>query len=312
MKQPKFGINIPQFHPDKTALADLGRFATHVESLGFDSVWTLDGLFHNIPFLEPLSSLAYIAALTKNVKLGTAVLLLPLRTPAIIAKVAATIDFLSSGRMILGTGLGGQKEQFEAIGVPMNERVPRFLEGIQIMRKLWTEDRTNFRGRFWQLQGASILPKPVQKGGIPIWIGGSQIGSEVNEKALSRAAQIGDGWLGAGSTSLKAHERSVLKFIGDAKKVGRDTESLAIAKRVYIHVDPDREKARRTLSQMLSSFYNRSIDVEQTCVYGSERDCAEQLRHLKETGTRTLILNPVTDHLQQAEILARDVIPAIS
>ncbi len=311
MKNLKFGINIPQFHPDKTALTDLGRFAARAESLGFDSLWTLDGIFHSIPFLETLSSLAYVAALTKKVKLGTAVLLLPLRAPAVVAKVTATIDFLSSGRMILGTGLGGQKEQFEAVGVPMNERVPRFLEGIQIMRKLWTEDKTNFQGRFWQLRDVSILPKPVQKGGIPIWIGGSQIGSEVNEKAIARAAQVGDGWLGAGSTSLKAHEKSTEKFIELAKKFGRRPENLAVAKRVYIHADPDREKARRVLSRMLSSFYNRSMDVERICIYGSERQCAEQLRHLKETGTRTLILNPVAEHLQQAETLARDVIPAV-
>ena len=311
MRDTKFGINMPQFHPDKTALTDLGRFAAHVESLGFDSVWTLDGIFHNIPFLEPLSSLAYIAAVTKRVRLGTAVLLLPLRTPAVIAEIAATIDFLSSGRMILGVGLGGRKEEFDACGVLMSERVPRFLEGVEIMRKLWTEDKVNFRGRFWQLEEARILPKPLQQNGIPIWIGGSQIGSDVNEKAVSRAALFGDGWLGAGSTNFEAHERSVVKFIGEAKRAGRDPESLAIAKRVYIHVDPDGEKARSILSKMLFEFYNRSIDVETTCVYGSDRDCTEKLSRLRETETRTLILNPVEDHLQQAETLARDVIPGV-
>src|SRR5437870_1673003 len=135
-----FGINIPQFHPDEGGLTDLGRFAVLVESLGFESAWTLDGIFHRIPFLEPLSSLAYIAAITKKIKLGTAVLLLPLRSPALVAEITATIDFLSSGRMILGLGLGGRKEEFEAVGIPIKERLPRFLEGVEMMRKLWTGD----------------------------------------------------------------------------------------------------------------------------------------------------------------------------
>lgn len=312
MNDVRFGINLPQFHPDDSAgMASLGKFASYAESLGFDSLWTLDGIFAGGPFLEPLSSLAYVAAVTKKMMLGTAVLLLPLRVPTIIAKVTATIDFLSSGRLILGAALGGKPEEFAACGVPINERVARFNEGIKIIRMLWTEDKVNFKGRFWQLENATISPKPAQAGGIPVWMGGSQIGSEVNERAIERAARLGDGWLGAGSTSLAAHERASKKFVQFAKKFGRNPDSLAVAKRVYIHLDSDRERARTVLNRVLSAFYKRAFDVDGTCVYGTQRECVERLNHLKEAGTRSLIFHPVADHFRQAEILARDVITAI-
>ncbi len=313
MSDVKFGINIPQFHPNNSSeLASLGKFAMRAESLAFDSLWTLDGIFRDAPFLEPLSSLAYLAALTKTVKLGTAVLMLPLRVPAVVAKFTATVDFLSSGRLILGAALGGTANEFAAAGVPMNQRVARFTEGIKIMRMLWTETHVKFKGRFWQLEDVTISPKPARGGGIPVWIGGSQMGQEVNGKAIERAAKIGDGWLGAGSTELAAHERASKRFVEFARKFGRDPRSLAIAKRVYIHVDSDREKAKTALKRTLSAFYGRSIDVDRICVYGTERDCIGKLSHLRETGTKTLIFHPVADHFGQAEAIARDVLPRLS
>ena len=142
-------------------------------------------------------------------------------------------------------------------------------------------------------------------------MGGSQIGPEVNEKAIERAARVGDGWLGAGSTSLAAHERASKKFVEFARKFGRNPDSLAVAKRVYIHLDSNRERAKTVLNRVLSAFYKRGIDVDGTCVYGTQRDCVERLNHLKEAGTKSLIFHPVADHFRQAETLARDVIPAI-
>jgi len=312
MDGAKFGINIPQFHPDNAAeLASLGKFAQHAETLGFDSLWTLDGIFRDLPFLEPMGSLAYLAAITRKVKLGTAVLMLPLRVPSVISKFTATIDFLSSGRMILGAAMGGTPNEFAASGVPMSERVARFTEGIKIMRLLWKETNVNFNGRFWQLEEATISPRPVQAGGIPIWMGGSQIGQDVNDKAIERAAKIGDGWLGAGSTDLAAHERAGKKFLDLAKKLGRESKNLAVAKRVYIHVDSNREKAKAALNQALSAFYGRPIDIDRKCIYGPEADCVKLLSHLQETGTKTIIFHPVYDQFKQAERIARDIIPRI-
>lgn len=307
----EFGINLPQFHAsDSQKLASLGIFAEKVEKLGFDSVWTLDRVFHENPFLEPLSSLTFVAARTKRVKLGTAILMTPLRIPSILAKTAATIDFLSGGRLILGIALGGEKEAFAGCGVPMNERVARLLEGMKIMRMLWTRDKVNFQGRFWKLENVSISPKPMH-GVIPLWMGGSQIGSAVKDSVIKRAARHCDGWLGAGSTSLHAFEDACRRFINYAKELGRETDKLAVAKRVYVHVDSRKARARRVLATVLSAFYKGKFDVDTLCVYGSDKECSKQLTHFLEAGAGTLILNPVADQLQQAEILAKDIIPEL-
>ncbi|MBI2183350.1 MAG: LLM class flavin-dependent oxidoreductase [Thaumarchaeota archaeon] len=308
----EFGVNLPQFHPTTpTSLVSLGEFAEKAEDLGFDSIWTLDRVFSTFPFLEPLTSLIYASAKTGRVKMGTAILMTPLRTPSILAKTAATVDFLSGGRMILGIALGGHPGEYAASGVPIGERVARLMEGLRIMRLLWREDDASFQGRFWSLSHATISPKPLQKGGIPVWIGGSQIGATVNDAAVKRAAQHGDGWLGAGSTSLKAFADAYRRFVQYAKGFGRDPEGLAAAKRVYLHVDSDREKARTILVETLSAFYGKRFDVEGLCVYGGDKECAEHLARFVDAGARTLILHPVSDQLQQAEILAKDVIPAL-
>ncbi|MBI4258716.1 MAG: LLM class flavin-dependent oxidoreductase [Thaumarchaeota archaeon] len=308
----EFGINLPQFHPyESTSLAPLGEFAEKVEALGFDSVWTLDRVFSSFPFLEPLSSLIYVAARTRRVKIGSAILMTPLRTPSILAKTAATIDFLSGGRMILGVALGGNSGEYAASGVPLNERVARLIEGLRIMRLLWSENDVSFQGRFWSLNHVHISPKPVRESGIPVWMGGSQQGASVNDAAVKRAAKYGDGWLGAGSTSLDAFADSYLRFMKYAKEFERDLGKLVAAKRVYLHVDSDREKARGILEKTLSAFYGKRFDVDGLCVYGSDKACAEQLTHFIEAGAQTLILHPVADHLGQAKVLAEDVIPKL-
>ena len=312
MDRKEFGINLPQFHPDDSGqLFSVGDFAEKAESLGFDSVWTLDRVFHGVPFLEPLSMLAFVASRTRRIKLGTAVLMTPLRIPSILAKTAATIDFLSGGRLILGIALGGQADEYAASGTPMNERVARFVEGIKIMRMLWNEDNVNFQGRFWKLNNVSIHPKPSQRGGIPLWIGGSQVGSGVKEAVVKRAARHGDGWLGAGSSTLTAFEDAYRKFILFAKELGRESSRLTGAKRVYVHVDSDVERARKILDSTLSAFYGKRFNVEELCVYGSESSCSQQLARYVEAGARTIILHPVADQLHQAEVLAKDVVPGL-
>jgi len=257
-----------------------------------------------------LTALTYVAAKTKKVRLGTAILMSPLRIPSILAKTAATIDFLSSGRLVLGLALGSHLDEYSASSTPINERVARFLEGIKILRLLWREENVSFQGRFWKLENANIVPKPAA-GVIPIWMGGSAVGSTVNDFVVRRAGKHGDGWLGAGSTDTKAFEDSYKRFVRYAREFGRDPNSLGSAKRVYIHVDRDEEKAKHVLKSVLSAFYSREFEVKGRCVYGSNKKCVEELSRLVEAGARTIILHPVSDQLQQAETLAREVIPEL-
>src|SRR5437762_13506681 len=152
-----------------------------VERAGFDSVWTGDHVsFHN-PLYESLTLLASYASITRRVKLGTGVYLLALRSPAVAAKITATLDVLSEGRLIFGVGVGGENpKEFEVCGVPHTERGARVTESIEVVRALWRDAPATFHGRFSRFEGVSIDPKPVQKL-PPLWIGGR------SDAALARA-----------------------------------------------------------------------------------------------------------------------------
>src|SRR6266436_3807536 len=161
-----------------------------LEAIGYDSVWTGDHVsFHN-PIYESLTLLASYVPITHRIKLGVAVYLLALRSPAVAAKMTATLDVLSGGRLIFGVGVGGENpKEFEVSGVPHRERGARVTEAIEVVRALWRDTPASFNGRFTQFETVSIDPKPVQRPGPPIWVGGR------SDAALARAGRQGDGWI---------------------------------------------------------------------------------------------------------------------
>jgi len=175
----RFGVQLSLKPPSEQF--DLVR---RIEALGFDSVWTGDHVsFHN-PMYESLTLLASYVPITSRVRLGTAVYLLALRPPAIAAKITSTLDALSGGRLIFGVGVGGENpKEFEVCGVPHGERGARVSEAIDVVRTLWRDTPATFKGRFTQFSGVSLDPKPVQKPGPPIWIGGR------SDAALARAGR---------------------------------------------------------------------------------------------------------------------------
>jgi probable F420-dependent oxidoreductase len=144
----------------------------------------------NLPIADPFTTLAYVAASTSTIRLGTGICLVPEHNPLILAKTAATLDRLSGGRFILGAGVGWLAEEFAALGVPFERRGARTREYIEVMRKLWTEPRSSHAGEFASFTGVASYPKPVNDKGIPVWFGGE------SAAALRRVAEYGDGWLG--------------------------------------------------------------------------------------------------------------------
>ena len=190
------------------AMADpekLRRLARKAEQLGFHSVWLFDHVTFpgklpesygrayfspETPFLDPLATLAYLAADTKQIRLGIGVLLLALRHPLMAAKLVSTLDVISGGRVILGVGLGWLAEEFEAQGIPFKERAGRVRESVEILRKIWVTGKLAYQGRYYQFPESTSYPLPLQRNGPPIWFGGSV------EPALKRAVELGDGWLG--------------------------------------------------------------------------------------------------------------------
>ena len=186
----RIGIALGQW-PNKdlspSAILDLLDF---FESLDVDSLWVSDRLVSSTLTLEPIAFLSFIAGRLRNMKLGTSTLVLPTRNPVILAKELATLDFLSQGRLFPAIGLGGdESKDLQAVGISKKERAGRTDEMITLMRRLWTEESVTFAGKYFTVEDATITPRPWQKKGPPIWIGGR------SEAALRRTGHLGDGWL---------------------------------------------------------------------------------------------------------------------
>jgi len=190
----KLGVYLNAQHPagDDPArrFAETLEQARLIRSLGFDSIW--GGEHHATPgfhYFPLLPMLQRLAAEVPGLEVGTNLVLLPLHNPVEIAEVGAFLDVLTGGRFLLGVGLGYRPEEFAIFGVPMAERVSRLTEGVEIIRRLWTEDKVTHRGRHWTFENVTIRPRPIQSPCPPILVG-SQVPA-----GIARAARIADGWL---------------------------------------------------------------------------------------------------------------------
>lgn len=304
-----FGIGAPQVHTHLPVdLEEIRRYIERAEALGFHSLWVQEqaGLRAAAGALEGVSMLSYAAALTRRIRLGSAVFLINLRNPIQLAKSLASLDQLSQGRLIVGVGLGGVTRLYEAYGLSPEHRVSRFVEALTLMKKLWTEENFTFEGKFWQIEKASLLPRPFQKPHPPVWFGAN------SPAALKRAVKHGSGFIGAGSSSsgdFKSKVQTVLSALAEAKK---DSADFMIGKRVYLAVDRDRERAAKRLREWFGLFYGQADLADRVAVWGSAEECIERLKEIVAAGARLLLLNPVFDMMEQMEVLASEVVPRVT
>jgi probable F420-dependent oxidoreductase len=301
--QTPCGIAIPQvFGETPVDLPLVRRFIATAETLGYDSLWVQDWIFSAVPALEPLSLLSYTAALTSRLRLGTSVLLAPLRNPVHLAKLLSGLDHLCQGRLTVGIGIGGHVPE-ALFGLPSEQRVRRFVEGIEVMKALWTEPAASVNGSLWWFADVAMEPKPVQKPHPPIWFGARQ------PPALKRAVHHGDGWMGAGSSSTAdfvVQHGLIQRFLDEAR---RDPAGFAVSKRVYVAVDGDRDRAERRLRDWFGLRYRSPELGSRVGVWGSSAECVEKLAAVTRAGARHLLLNPMFDDMEHLEVLAREVVP---
>ena len=267
---------------------ELGRLAAKIEAAGFDSLWLGDHVSFPVPILDPLLVLACYAAHTTRIRLGTCVYLLPLRHPTPVAKMVATLDFLSGGRVIFGVGVGGEfPREFEACGVPVNERGGRTNEAIEILRRAWSGSSEAFRGRFFDVPLAPIMPGPVQRGGPPIWIGGR------SEAALRRTARLGDGYV-AYLVDPDGFRERMERIHELAAVAGGDVKPLTGALLAFAFVDDDRASATARASRTLGTMYGRSMEraAERYCLLGGIEECRDKLARYEEAGVEHIVLSP--------------------
>lgn len=239
----QFGVTLPQFGPrarDPEVRMRIREVATAGEELGYDVLWTAehmifprrirtpypygDGLPFDVsdPILDVTATLAYVAAFTSRVRLGTSVLVLPYHHPIALAKALASVDVLSGGRLLVGIAGGWLREEFELLGVPFHERGVRTDEYIDLMKCLWDDDPVRFDGRFFQLDDAAFFPKPLQRPHPPIWVGGD------SDAALRRVARCSDGWM-AVPRDLDALAGGIAKIHSAAEAAGRDPAHIGVA-----------------------------------------------------------------------------------
>ncbi len=308
MKTPiQFGVAIPQTFAGTTIdPARIRGFMARAETLGFHSAWVVEQILGRIPSVEPVELLTYAAALTARIRLGTAVLLTGLRSPVHLAKSLSSLDHLSGGRLDVGVGLGGNPRVYPAFGISAERRAARFTESIRVMKQLWTEPRVTFRGDFWQLDSASMEPKPLQKPHPPIWFGAH------HPDALRRAIELGDAFMGAGSLATSGFADEVKLLRGMLEDAGRDPAGFPVGKRVYIAVDRDRARAGQRLAEWFGAFYGRPEMAEQVSVWGDTQACVDGLAAVVAAGARVLLLNPVFDDAEHLERFAADIVPKLS
>jgi alkanesulfonate monooxygenase SsuD/methylene tetrahydromethanopterin reductase-like flavin-dependent oxidoreductase (luciferase family) len=307
----RFSIAIPQFDYDRFDAAGLRSFLARAEELGFEGGWVLEQIIGEAPLLAPLELLAWCAACTDRLRLGVAVMVTSLHDPLQLASAVTAVDRLSHGRLDLGVGTGGGSRRFASFGVERSTYISYFTEGLKLMKAAWSDElRVTFHGRFRDVDGLPIAPKPVQRPHPPIWFGGLAPG------ALARAVRHGDSFLGAGSSTTEAFAGAVRVVRRELEEQHKESARFTIGKRVYLTVDDDAARARERVVAGLRRIYGSMPGIEHVPVSGTPDDVARGLRQVIDAGARMLLLNPVgigiSENREQMERLAAEVIPQLS
>jgi len=301
--RPVLGFALPQTFLDGGVDVEMvGRILARAEELGVHSVWVQEQILGPTPSLEPLAVLNWAAGRTRRVRLGVAVLLPVLRQPVPLAKALSTLDHLSRGRLIVGVGLGGSTRYDPAYGLEPSHRVHRFVEGLAVLRALWTQTDASLPGRYWRLEGVRMEPKPVQRPHPPLWFGAHA------PAAIERAAALGDGFIGAGASSLSEFRRAVETLRAALERRGRDPATFPVAKRLYVAVDDNEPRAARRLEAWFGQFYGDPSLGAHVAVAGSPGRCREAIEAAHRAGADLVVVNPVYDEEQQFDRLAADAL----
>jgi alkanesulfonate monooxygenase SsuD/methylene tetrahydromethanopterin reductase-like flavin-dependent oxidoreductase (luciferase family) len=307
------GVLIPTREMVMSGRLETGPLLTmseHAEAAGFDSVWIGDSITAR-PRHEPLTLMAAIAARTQHVKIGTGVLLPALRNPVVLAHAVATLDRVAEGRIVLGAGIAADtpaiRREFTAAGVPWDRRVGRFLETLDICRRLWTRDHVSFSGKHFTLDDVTVDPKPHRRGGPPIWIGGS------GPTALREAARF-DAWFPTGP-SVEFFAEHFPRIQTAAREAGRAAGAVAGAAYVTLALHPDRGEAEARLHRFLEEYYAapaKTIMARQATYAGPIEGCLEWLQRWVAAGARHIALRFAGgDQLTQVGEAAASLLPSL-
>lgn len=311
----KFGLQHPNFsfdyrNQDTYQIIDsLKTLISKAENADFDSFWVMDH-FHQIrfvgnpeePMLESWTTISALAGMTTRIKLGTLVSGIVYRHPSILAKIGATLDVLSKGRLFMGIGAAWNQEESFAYGIPFPstmERLLRLEEVIQILRKMWTQSTTTFNGRYYQIKDAYCNPHPLQKPHPPIMVGG---GGERN--TLKIVAKYADACNLFGSIETIRRKLNILNE--HCKSVRRDYDSILKTKLGIVLIDNDHEALIKKVNELFRGMPKEQI--REFVIYGTEEDVLREIISFEDAGIQYFIvdLDPSRE-LEQLELFANKI-----
>lgn len=288
---------------------DVAASARELEELGYDYATTGEHVAFNVPTSNSFISLAVAAGATTRIKLMNSIALVPLYPAALLAKLGAALDVASAGRFELGVGIGGEiPKEFEACGVPVNERGARTNEALEVIRRLWTEPSVTFEGRFNTLHDVAIEPKPTTKPLPPIWVSGRK------DAAMRRSARYGDGWLPYMYTP-EMLASSVEKITAMRAEAGRADDPWRAGLFVFFCVHADRATALDMAVERLSKQYAQDFSgiAEKYALVGTPEDVIARLNQFVDAGARTVVVSsacPMHYVEDNQRLFATEVLPA--
>jgi probable F420-dependent oxidoreductase len=279
------------------------NFAKKCEAMGCHSMWTIDRIAYDN--LEPLTILAAAAGATQKIRLGTSVLLGNTRHPAHLAKIIATLDFISNGRVTLGLGFGSRESDYKAVEIPYEHRGSRAVEQVQLMKRLWTEDNVTHQGNFFNVANLTVGPKPIQKPYPPIWTGGGA------ETSLKRAGTWADGFI-CGSSAIPEFSVTWEKIAQYARAAGRNPNEITKAGLTFMAIDDDQAGAVKTVEAYVMRYYGRLRgDLSSTSLVGPPTAVAEKIEAFLSRGLDTLIIGLADPDPRQLDLFGEKVLPKV-
>ena len=305
---PRVGL---QTAPQSIAWEEMVRIWQQADAAGYDSLWTFD---HFLPIfadptgpqMEGWTTLAALAALTKRARVGCLVTGNTYRHPAVLAKIASTVDHISGGRLNFGLGAGWFEYEHQVHGwqfPEIPERLKRFAEALELTVRLWTEEAASFDGKFYTLDGAPHEPKPVQKPHPPIMIGGG--GEKVLLKLVAKYAQM---WNCPGGLNLLTHKRDILH--GHCETVGRDPAEIELTSLTRFYVTKDDAAARAFIDQWAGSAMLSEEEAAEQFLVGSPERCIENAHRYFDAGiTHIILLAPRPFDHDSFALFTEDVLP---
>lgn len=342
MRKPYFGVRPPTWLGDDAVgqTQQAIEWAVEAERLDYDVLFVLDRLLaaarkgglsvYESTMVDPFLMLAAVGARTTRLRLATLVAVVPFRHPAVMAKLTASLDVLSGGRFVFGAGSGWSEPELQMFGVDRRRRGAQLEEGLDLTRRLWTGDPVTADGEFWSLDGVTVLPRPVQRPGPPVWLGsfapddavtwsGSIGGAQV--RALERVGRVADGWVPL--TYSAGHKRQLDPaqlaqgwdvVAGAAEAAGRDPDDIDVVYAHWIAIVRD-DAERRACERVLARYFPGDFDdARATYLIGTPEEIAERIRAQSATLPRVdgYLFTPINDTTEHLEAIATDLRPLLT